>query len=90
MTTSLAMLTLSADMHDVASFSKVATRQINENTPKKAWNVKLFVFFSSIYLAECLQRVFCFYFVLYLILILNKRANYGRISNFKVSMEASP
>lgn len=54
----LAMLTLSADMLDVASFSKVATRQINENTPKKAWNIKLFVFFSSIYLAECLQRVF--------------------------------
>ena len=45
LTTSLALLTLSADMHDVASFSKVATRQINENTPKKAWNVKLFVFF---------------------------------------------
>ena len=40
MTTSLAMLTLSADMHDVASFSKVVARQRNENAPKKAWNVK--------------------------------------------------
>ena len=87
----LAMLTLSADMLDVASFSKVATRQINENTPKKAWNVKLFVFFL-LYIQQSASRgfFFCFYFVLYLILILNKRANYGRISKFKVSMEASP
>ena len=54
------MLTLSTDMHDVASFSKVATRQINENTPKKAWNVKLFVFFSSIYLQSASRGIFLF------------------------------
>ena len=40
LTTSLAMLTLSADMQDVASFSKVAARQRNENASKKAWNIK--------------------------------------------------
>ena len=40
--------------------------------------------------------VLCFHFVLYLyvrmsgfLLILNKTANYGQISKFKVSMEAS-
>ena len=40
LTTSLAILTLSTDMQDVASFSKVAARQRNENAPKKAQNVK--------------------------------------------------
>ena len=40
MTTSLAILTLSADMHDVVSFYKVAAKQIIENAPKKAWKMK--------------------------------------------------